>query len=140
MVDHRKHGLQKLIKQRNRYEHSNCSSILSLFYLSCLPFLFLYIQLHVITFLSFSFAYFLVYTQKSSTFFQTFFVFAESEDAIDCDVRVLDFEFMQEPEDVVKEFRIYQEKDYPEFDVSQVSKSKQDAEKLAIELLATRLE
>ncbi|KAL6313870.1 hypothetical protein AAG906_010289 [Vitis piasezkii] len=63
---------------------------------------------------------------------------SESEDAIDCDVRVVDFEFMQEPEDVVKEFRIYQEKDYPELDVSQVSKSKQDAEKLAIELLATR--
>ena len=68
------------------------------------------------------------------------FVFAESEESIDCDVRVVDFEFMQEPEDVVKEFRIYQEKDYPELDVSQVNKSKQDAEKLAIELLATRLE
>lgn len=63
---------------------------------------------------------------------------SESEDAVDCDVRVVDFEFMQEPEDVVKEFRIYQEKDYPELDVSQVNKSKQDAEKLAIELLATR--
>ncbi|RVX14567.1 hypothetical protein CK203_012060 [Vitis vinifera] len=63
---------------------------------------------------------------------------SESEEAIDCDVRVVDFEFMQEPEDVVKEFRIYQEKDYPELDVSQVNKSKQDAEKLAIELLATR--
>ena len=47
---------------------------------------------------------------------------------------------MQEPEDIVKEFKIYQEKDYPQLDVSEVSKSKQDAEKLAIELLATRLE
>ena len=68
------------------------------------------------------------------------FLSAESEEAIDCDVRAVDFEFMQEPEDIVKEFKIYQEKDYPQLDVSQVSKSKQDAEKLAIELLATRLE
>ncbi|KAJ9675400.1 hypothetical protein PVL29_024361 [Vitis rotundifolia] len=67
----------------------------------------------------------------------TFDVESKSEEAIDCDVRVVAFEFMQELEDVVKEFRIYQEKDYPELDVSQVSKSKQDTEKLAIELLAT---
>lgn len=69
-----------------------------------------------------------------------FFLFSESEEAIDCDVRVLDFEFMQKPENVVETFRVYQDKDYPQLDESKVAKSKQDAEKLAIELLATRLE
>ena len=89
--------------------------------------------------LYFSFAYFFP-IHRIGNILLDIFLSAESEEAIDSDVRAVDFEFMQEPEDIVKEFKIYQEKDYPQLDVSQVSKSKQDAEKLAIELLATRLE
>lgn len=61
------------------------------------------------------------------------------EEAIDRDVGDVDFEFMQEAENV-KEYKINHKKDYPKLGEAQVSKSKQDAEKLVIELLAARLE
>lgn len=62
------------------------------------------------------------------------------EEAINRDVGDVDFEFMQEAETVVKEYKINHKKDYPKLGEAQVSKSKQDAEKLVTELLAARLE
>lgn len=46
---------------------------------------------------------------------------------------------MEEPEDIAEEFCIHQEDDLKE-DVSCAVKTKQEADKLAIELLAMRLE
>lgn len=51
----------------------------------------------------------------------------------------VDNEFMEETEEVIEKSSIYQRKD-SKLDVSCAFKTKQDAEKLAIELLATRLE
>lgn len=51
----------------------------------------------------------------------------------------VDNEFMEETEEVIEKSSIYQRKDSKQ-DVSCAFEIKQDAEKLAIELLATRLE
>lgn len=51
----------------------------------------------------------------------------------------VDNEFMEETEEVIEKSSIYQRKDSKQ-DVSCAFETKQDAEKLAIELLATRLE
>lgn len=61
------------------------------------------------------------------------------EDETIYDVAFVDNELMEEPEEVVKKFSIHQGKDC-EQDVSCAFKTKQDAEKFAIKLLAARLE
>lgn len=61
------------------------------------------------------------------------------EDEIIYDVAFVDYELMEEPEEVVKKFHIHQGKDY-EQDESCAVKTKQAAENFATKLLATRLE
>lgn len=61
------------------------------------------------------------------------------EDETIYNVAFVDNELMEEPEEVVKKFSIHQGKDC-EQDVSCAFKTKQDAEKFAIKLLAARLE
>jgi hypothetical protein len=62
------------------------------------------------------------------------------EDEILYDVAFVDYELMEEPEEVVKKFSIHQGKKDYEQDESCAVKTKQDAENFATKLLATRLE
>lgn len=65
--------------------------------------------------------------------------FSEAVKGIDFDERVLETECIEELEEVLEEFDMNEEMNLHSQDVLQVGKTKQDAENLAIELLATRL-
>uniref|UniRef100_A0A5B7BBY1 Regulatory protein RecX n=1 Tax=Davidia involucrata TaxID=16924 RepID=A0A5B7BBY1_DAVIN len=75
--------------------------------------------------------------QRSINYF-TFDAKQGAEEEIGHDLGVVDHEFMEEPEEVVQEFEIHQGMDPHHQDALPSGKTKQDAEKLAIELLAAR--